>query len=103
MESEGILGPLNSLSMSGIHSLVTAIAAGARTRGAAGDETVDHILEVLTDGSREVKRLEMTDVARLLISCSTPFIIKWLSKKPVGCGYSSAVQTVSRRSIGCLL
>lgn len=40
-----------------------------------------YILEALTDGHREVKRLEMTDVARLLVSCSTPFIIKWLSKK----------------------
>lgn len=80
---EGVRSLFNSLSVSDAHPLVMAIAGGARSRGAAGDEAVDHLLEGLTDGRSEVRRLEMTDIARLLLSCSTPFIIKWLQKKPL--------------------
>ncbi|KFZ10287.1 hypothetical protein V502_08227 [Pseudogymnoascus sp. VKM F-4520 (FW-2644)] len=80
---EGVRNLFNSLSVSDAHPLVMAIAEGAKSRGAAGDEAVDHLLEGLTDGSSEVRRLEMTDITRLLLSCSTPFIIDWLQKKPL--------------------
>jgi hypothetical protein len=80
---EGVRSLFNNLSVSDVRPLVVAISVGGRTRGAAGDEAVDHLLEALTDGSSEVQRLELTGIASLLVSCSTPFIIKWLSKKPL--------------------
>ncbi|OBT64256.1 hypothetical protein VE03_06761 [Pseudogymnoascus sp. 23342-1-I1] len=80
---EGVRSLFNSLSVSDVHPLVMAIAENARSRGIAGDVAVDQLLEALTDGSREVRRLEMTDITRLLLSCSTPFIIEWLQKKPL--------------------
>ncbi|OBT51146.1 hypothetical protein VE04_09451 [Pseudogymnoascus sp. 24MN13] len=80
---EGVRSLFNNLSVSDVRPLVMAISVGARTRGAAGDEAVDHILEALTDGSCEVQRLELNDIASLLVSCSTPFVTKWLSKKPL--------------------
>ncbi|KFY18382.1 hypothetical protein V493_08672 [Pseudogymnoascus sp. VKM F-4281 (FW-2241)] len=80
---EGIRSLFNTLSVSDAHPLAMAIAEGTRSRGVAGDKAVDQLLEALTDGSSEVRRLEVTDVARLLSSCSTPFIIEWLLKKPL--------------------
>ncbi|KAL5346526.1 hypothetical protein ACLOAV_008797 [Pseudogymnoascus australis] len=80
---DGVCNLFNSLSVSDAHPLVMAIAEGARSSGIAGDEAVDRLLEALTDGTSEVQRLEMTDIARLLLSCSTPFIIEWLQKKPL--------------------
>ncbi|KFX98973.1 hypothetical protein V490_02022 [Pseudogymnoascus sp. VKM F-3557] len=80
---EGIRSLFNNLSASDTYPLVMAIAASARSRGPAGDEAVDYLLAALTDENSGMRQLELNDVARLLLSCSTPFVIKWLQKKPL--------------------